>query len=49
MKIKMESKEVLYSRERNLTLGKKTLNYLINKSRQSKKKIIRVCPHKSKK
>ena len=49
MKIKMESKEVLYSRERNLTLGKKTLNYLINKSRQSKKKIIRLCTHKSKK
>ena len=49
MKVKRESKEVLYSKEKNLTLGKNFFNYLVKESKKSPKKIIRLCTHKSKK
>jgi len=48
MKIKKESKEVLYSKEKNLTLNKSFFPFLIKESKKNPKKIVRLCTHKSK-
>lgn len=49
IKYKKESKEVLYNKLNLLTLTKKDLNFLVKKAKKNKKKIIRLCVHKSKK
>tara|TARA_Y100001935_G_C17187982_1_gene448577 strand:- start:43 stop:606 length:564 start_codon:yes stop_codon:yes gene_type:complete len=49
MKFKKESKEVLYSMEKNITLNKSFLPFLIKESKKNPKKIIRLCTHKNKK
>ena len=49
MKIKKESKEVLYSRDKLVYLSKINLHKLSLLAKKNKKKIIRLCTHFSKK
>ena len=49
IKTKTESPEVLYYNQNELLVNKKILDYLKQKSKKNKKKIIRLCVHKSKK
>ena len=49
IKFKKESNEVLYDNSKLTILNNKDLNFLSNKAKLNKKKIIRLCVHKSKK
>ena len=49
MKFKKESKEVLYNTSKFLLIDKKKYKYLKNLMKKNKKKIVRLCVHKSKK
>ena len=49
IKFAYESPEVIYGKDKLLTLCKKDSGFLIKKSKNSKKKIFRLCVHKNKK
>ena len=47
LKFKKESAEVIYSKDKLLTLSRKDMSFLEKKSLHSKKKIFRLCAHKN--
>lgn len=49
LKFSEESKEVLYNKSNLLTLRKKDFRFLSKIAKRNKKKIVRLCVHKSKK
>tara|TARA_A100001011_G_scaffold400767_1_gene518522 strand:+ start:5281 stop:5820 length:540 start_codon:yes stop_codon:yes gene_type:complete len=49
IKLKKESPEVFYSKQKNIIINKKIFDFLRKKSKLSPKKIVRLCVHKSKK